>query len=84
MKPNYDELKTALQNYKDIQCYTEFEPDDFESKSIQSILTTKSLSYFSIDIEKDNDKPLHQAISLEGVPMYFVLDFAGKPLFSSR
>ncbi|CAF1177385.1 unnamed protein product [Adineta ricciae] len=35
-------------------------------------------------IEKENDKPLHEALSLEGVPMYFVLDFAGRIVWRGR
>ncbi len=65
------------QGLKDIQCYTDFSSKDFECKNIDHFIYW-SFCFFSIDEQNENEKPLHELLSLEGVPTYFILNFSGK------
>jgi hypothetical protein len=36
------------------------------------------VSLFSVDEQKDNEKPLQEILSIDGVPIYFILDVSSK------
>ena len=73
---NIDELKSLRVHLEHIQCYTDFCAEEFRCKMWLSPCW-EDRDGSLIDERNINGKPLWKLLSLDGVPMYFILDYSG-------
>ncbi|CAF1008246.1 unnamed protein product [Adineta steineri] len=83
---NYASNNRAQYNYLSINC-TQMDIDDLKetNKDLTDIQCYTDFSSEDFEYEeKHNDKPIHEILEIDGVPMYFILDFSNRIVWKGR